>query len=357
MDRIKEHLSYVNSMVSNNSLKLLSSKNVQQAIIQEIKTNIDDIDQNEQKFNSDFGIKFEMNYHDLINSTGLNQIFAELFKQQKVIEKFTTKETLKNLLVSVVNSFVKEKNKARAMEIICELESTLEATFKDVLELLDEFSSLVQNTENTDSGSQTIEENKEEINKDDIDEEAEKIIYENLIHRLNANFIFSIYTYIDAYAMAFLKYTIFQLPDESFYEIMNSVKNIGTPEKAINSSLKIMDKDYKDFLNKVHKKLPNIEHSRKVFEKLHELRHKIAHREPIVTVEELFEYFPQVVNKANAELEKAKREMQNSGIKEIDDFMDYIFELLLNYFLLIELGKSCFTYLLFLDIIYDKLPN
>jgi len=196
---------------------------------------------------------------------------------------------------------------------------------------------------------------KDVINDLGISNFFQKIEYELPVYleALNSYYIHALFAYIDFYLSSIYETIISSYSDDKIKELLLTLKprrNINYQLTLLNDNLKLIGKEnLKDLLSKTT--------WLQTFKKLIDFRNVLAHEEPKVKQQLLFDEFPVLLKKAN---ELTKKDFESDKQKDTDmDFID-LYKLhgiiepnMKTMFLLIEIGKECYGYISIIDILID----
>lgn len=312
-------------------------------------------------FASEFGQTLIENYDDLTQFLTLMIVGQTTIRSgTKVKELFTIPKFFEQLREGIeLDDNIETEIKKQGLDLIDQGESLT----KDFFALFPNDEEIVNKSNNK---IRTNEKNEEEPDKRNHSKEKEgeistEEILNNIeiISRMNAFYVFSLYAYFDAYCMSLLQIIVAESPKEHVYYIFREIKNISTPEITLNeilSKLRIGDKKLSRILESVMKNNIDWKEHKKVFSTLMKVRHRAAHKKPLLSLEEMENNFPKILTKVSEEQRKLFEEITSIKIelpktmKETATLLLEPFsEIILVFYSLSELGKSCIRYLLLID--------
>ncbi|MCK4878019.1 MAG: hypothetical protein KAT03_10550, partial [Candidatus Heimdallarchaeota archaeon] len=192
--------------------------------------------------------------------------------------------------------------------------------------------------------------------------EQKEIIEMQGIPRLLACFVFSLYTYMDIYCMSVIQSLICCSLPENLYGIYEQLRSASNPEDSVNIILRSISLLYE--LEK--KELPGImreclkeshewRNRKEFFSDYKKLRDRIAHREPVLYIEELEKKTANLSENGKNRIERYKSDMfgKENLDKIPEDFLKLIVEPfygnIVNLIIAMEIGIECITYLALID--------
>ncbi len=322
-------------------------------------------------FCTEDGIVFEENS---------NILFVELFQasmsalmedvqamQEKIVSiEYLESEEKKILTLETLTPEQTDKAKKIFTDIKNRIK-TINSNSKEVVDLYQELSS-VNIKDNNNITKPKIDDNsstKKETNNENTDK-----LKLNVLSRLIACFVLSLYTYMDVYCMSLFQTLICCSNPEDLFDIYDQLREARNPIKSVESILVILslsnNKKEKTLLNIVNQRINSIPHWKKrkeAFETFKIVRNRVAHREPLLSIEDFKQKFPDFPE-IDKEISKGKEEFEkilntpHIFLSFAKEFMQKISEIMTIMMIVRAVGSESYTYLALIDrLVFEYLQD
>jgi len=174
------------------------------------------------------------------------------------------------------------------------------------------------------------------------------------LESLNSHYILALFAYMDHYLSSIYELIVTSYSDPKIRKLLLNLRIRGN----LNFQLDFIFDNLKLLSKKKFKELLQEKTWQSTFKKIIKFRNVLAHEEPKVKKQVLFKEFPNLYEKAT---ELTKNDFADDIQKNTDfDFLDLdklhdiVEPNVKTMFLLIEIGKECYSYISFFDILIDN---
>ena len=305
-------------------------------------------------FLSEYGKRFNNDYKDLIDLNILVifpktfSSYQDLFGENVGISKIN--ELIDELLKFVIKQAKLPKEKRKLAKIHAEkIRKKIDEVIVLGKQKLKEFESLFEEFDDILGEKKNETEDKTQKEEGEREETTQILDEINFLQRLNAYFLFALYSIIDVYCLSFLQNTMAIIPQKEFHDSLKELqRRPSNPKDTLNKTLDMLsNKDTK--LRQIREKLISKlkwELHQDTFNSLKEVRDVIAHGKPCLSLTELEEKFKKHKKKAKRDTDEFFSELRSSELPESlkQLFLGAIEDIWIG-FLLNEIGDSCVKYL------------
>lgn len=290
---------------------------------------------NVSAFQTEFGVEFAKNFSELNSFVNFGHLIPVI---SRIYSIFRDAFNSKDLAV-----FIEEK-----LATTNEQDEMRKNIFLDILE-------------------EEQAEKEEEPNKEKDTKKLEEVVSDlHVTKRMTDYFVLTLYTYLDAYSMALLQYVLCSVSSDTVYLILDKQQKATNPIERIKAILDSFTVNGINTLSDTKKQLfkkTGWDSDFLAFTSFRKFRNIVAHSKTLASVAELEEAFPKQTQIARKEVEKMKKKQlkQNDWDKILASIeplnlndriiaeIKAIFEDILSFYIIAELGKSCTRYIAFID--------
>jgi len=306
----------------------------------------------EEIFHSDYGIKFQMQYEELLEYISVGSIIpATINFYQPINELLSNPTKIKDYFIELL-TFVKaqhdlsEKQTGKLDEISTKVENQVDKMIDLGMHEIQVLNSILKDFNSVLKNKTIPKEIEDDVQETDIQELIQRI---SALQRINAYFIMSLYALIDFYTKGLIIELTSIISQERAYKYSQKMpkasKNPVNAIKLVINELDLIHPDTRKTLDEIIKTKQWQIH-KEAFNNLKEIRHTTAHQIPIISYKTLCENFPyyqETVLKQLGELRGEFKNMQFPSFweKSIDTFVKDLKTALF----LREIGNGIFCYL------------
>jgi len=311
-------------------------------IIKEKLLLVDNSENQDYFLDTVFGQEFEDKYNDLTQSIISLIVIPEIMKNTKLFKEGFTKDTLFENLQALINQAdLSEEEDEQAVSLVEEIEGLWDTGMVKLEELM----SLTSKREEVIENSSVEETDQLDDDKDWI----ENLDVLNITDRMNGYFVLSLYAYLEMYVMSLIQAVLSKLEPGDIYSGLREFRYTNNPMDGIKGVIKLLGDQAKQDFTHLIKQDSYYQNYKDAFEKLHEIRNKVAHKQPIASYNELMNTFPYLQKSLKEMIAEMNTSYQDIGLPLADDLFKGMVNSIGPAMILVELSKFCLKYLIIVE--------
>jgi hypothetical protein len=320
-------------------------------------------------FLTEDGLDFEENFNILFVEIFQSSLSALMNKFENMQDKLMSFEFVVDEEEKILSSEeLTEEQRKRTINIFSKIKEGIKQTEKvgkEISELYAELHSLTDD-ENNDSE----EKGEENQNNNNEMKKEENEIQLDVLSRLIGCFVFSLYAYMDVYCMSLFQSIICCCSPENLFDVYERLHTASNPKKSVEALLKIIsilnDEEEKEVLNIVNQRVNSITEWKERYESFKDfikIRNKIAHKKPILDIEELKKKFPKLTEKTEEKIKEETLKFEEALSSQLirisiaDSIVKSFWENFVNLIYLREIGFESSIYLALIDRLIHEFLN